>query len=262
VWLHRNRVVLASAVAGLALLILSLGSRVDIGGSHLVGPYRLVSSLPIFASLTPARLGLGLLPVAAVLIAVAFDRLSLARGPWRWPHVLGRIVVAAALLPLVPTPVPTAPGPVVPAFITSGTWRQYVDATQSVVAFPVTVRRAPTFISWSTTTADELRIANGYFVGPAAPGGAASSLSPQTRPTVALINSIAATRRVPRFTSAQREAVVDDLEYWRAALVVVPSGSHVGLFKAAATELFGPGQLVQGAWIWDVRRLTGRHGNL
>jgi hypothetical protein len=262
VWLRRNRIVLASAVAGLVLLVLSLGSRVDIGGSHLVGPYRLLSSLPIFASLTPARLGLALLPVAAVLIAVAFDRLSLARGPWRWPHVLGRIVVAAALLPLFPTPVPTEPGPVVPAFITSGTWRQYVNETQSVVAFPVTVRRAPTLISWSTATADNLRIANGYFVGPAAPGSTASSLSPQTRPTMTMINSIATTRRVPRFTSAQREAVVDDLQYWRAALVVVPSGSHVGLFKAAATELFGPGRFVEGAWIWDVRRLTGRNGNL
>ena len=261
-WLHRNRVVLASAVAGLVLLILSLGSRVDVGGSHLAGPYRLFGSLPIFASLTPARLGLALLPVAAVLIAVAVDRLSLARGPWRWPHVLGRIVVAAALLPLFPTPVPTAPGPVVPAFITTGTWRQYVNETQSVVAFPVTVRRAPTLISWSTATADDLRIANGYFLGPAAPGHSAPSLGPQTRPTVAMINSILTTRRVPRFTSAQREAVVDDLAYWHAAVVVVAPGSHVGLFKAAATELFGPGRFVQGVWIWDVRRLAGTHGSL
>ncbi len=262
VWLRRNRVVLASAIAGLVLLILSLGSHVDIGGAQLVGPYRLLRSLPVFASLTPARLGLALLPVAAVLIAVAFDRLSLARGPWRWPHVVGRIVVAAALLPLVPTPVPTAPGQIVPAFITSGTWRQYVDETQSVVAFPVTVRRAPTLISWSTATADDLRIANGYFVGPAAPGSKATSLSPRSRPTVTMINSIAVTRRVPRFTSAQREAVMDDLEYWHAALVVVPQGSHVGLFKAAATELFGPGRFVEGAWIWDVRRLIGPHGGL
>lgn len=260
VWLHRNRVVLASAIAGLVLLILSLGSRVDVGGSHLAGPYRLLSSLPIFASLTPARLGLALLPVAAVLIAVAIDRLSLARGPWRWPHVLGRIVVVAALLPLFPTPVPTAPGPVVPAFITSGAWRHYVNETQSVVAFPVTVRRAPTLISWSTATADDLRIANGYFLGPAAPGSSAPSLGPQPRPTVTLINAIATTRHVPKFTSAQRAAVVADLQYWHAALVVVAPGSHVGLFKAAATELFGPGRLVQGVWIWDVRRLAGTQG--
>ena len=233
-----------------------------VGGSELTGPYRLLGSLPIFASLTPARMGLAVLPVAAVLIAVAIDRLSLTRGPWRWPHVLGRIVVAAALLPLFPTPVPTAPGPVVPAFITSGTWRHYVDDTQSVVAFPVTVRRAPTLISWSTATADDLRVANGYFLGPAAPGSTAPSLGPQTRPTLSMINSIATTRRVPRFTSAQREAVVADLVYWHAALVVVASGSHVGLFKAAATRLFGPGKFVMGVWIWNVRRLTDARGHV
>ncbi len=262
VWLHRNRIVLASAAAGLVLLILSLGSRVDVGGLHLIGPYRLLISLPIFASLTPARMGLALLPVAAVLIAVAIDRLSLTPGPWRWPHVLGRIVVAAALLPLFPTPVPTVPGPVVPAFITSGTWRHYVDDTHSVVAFPVTVRHAPTLIAWSTATADDLRVANGYFLGPDAPGSTAPSLAPQIRPTVSMINSIATTRRVPKFTSAQRDAVVADLVYWHAGLVVVATGSHVGLFKAAATELFGPGKFVMGAWIWDVRRLTDTHGHV
>lgn len=260
-WLRRNRLVLASAVAGLVLLILSLGSRVDIGGSHLDGPYRLLGSLPIFASLTPARLGLALLPVAAVLIAVAFDQLSIARGPWRWPHVLGRIVLAAALIPLFPTPVPTARGPVVPAFITSGTWRQYVDDKHSVVAFPVTVRRAPTLIAWSTATADDLRIANGYFLGPAAPGKTEPSLAPQRRPTVTWINAIATTRHVPKFTSTQRGAILADLAYWHAALVVVTPGSHAGLFKAAATELFGPGKLMQGVWVWDVRRLTRAHGD-
>jgi hypothetical protein len=262
VWLRRNRIVLACATAGLVLLTLSLGSRVDVGGSHLIGPYRLLSSLPIFASLTPARMGLALLPVGAVLIAVAIDRLPLTRGRWRWPHLMGRIVVVAALVPLFPTPVPTEPGPVVPPFITSGTWRSYVDDTQSVVAFPVTVRHAPALISWSTATADDLRVANGYFVGPVAPGGTAASLSPRARPTVAMINSIAATRRVPRFTSAQRQAVVTDLEYWHTALVVVTPGSHFALFKAAATQLFGAGRLVQGAWIWDVRRLTDTHGHI
>jgi hypothetical protein len=41
----------------------------------------------------------------------------------------------------------------------------------------------------------------------------------------------------------------------------VTPGSHAGLFKAAATELFGPGKLMQGVWVWDVRRLTRAHGD-
>jgi len=61
---------------------------------------------------------------------------------------------------------------------------------------------------------------------------------------------------------AEKQAVVADLEYWHAALVVVTPGSHADLFKAAATELFGPGQFVQGIWIWDVRRLSGPRGGL
>jgi len=165
------------------------------------------------------------------------------------------------VLPLVPMPVPAEPARAVPNFVTSGTWRKYVDESHSVVAFPITVRLAPQLISWATATNDEMRIANGYFVGPAAPGSAKPSLSPEPRPSFDIINSIGRTHTVPTITPTERAAIIADLRYWRAALVVVTPGPNMALYRAVATELFGPAIHIQGAWIWDVRSLVDGTGS-
>ncbi|HEU0239633.1 MAG TPA: hypothetical protein VFR11_10200 [Micromonosporaceae bacterium] len=260
IWLRRNRIVLAASIAGVVLLILSLGPSVQIGGVRVFGPYRALRSLPVFASLTPTRIGLALLPVAAVLIAVAMDRLAAPPRLVSLRRILGAAAVIVAVLPLVPMPVPAEPARAVPDFVATGTWHRYVDESHSVVAFPITVRLAPQLISWSTATNDEMRIANGYFVGPAAPGSAKPSLSPEPRPSFDIINSIRRTHTVPTITPTERAAIIADLRYCRAALVVVTPGPNMPLYRAAATKLFGPATYLQGAWIWDVRGLVDRSG--
>ena len=134
VWLWRRVAVRALTAVALVFAVLSLGRTVVIGGHTVIqhGPLSLLDHLGLFDSVVPTRFGLALIPVIAILLA--FSVSAVATTSHAWLRYGWTLVLAAALLPIAPTPVLAARALPVPAFFTSGQWRQYVHDDQSVFA--------------------------------------------------------------------------------------------------------------------------------
>jgi hypothetical protein len=75
-WLRRNSIAVAAGAAALGLTLLALGPKIYFNTSRtsIPGPWALVRHLPLFDSVVPTRLSLMVLPIVAVLIALAHDR--------------------------------------------------------------------------------------------------------------------------------------------------------------------------------------------
>ncbi len=266
-YLRRSTVVLGLAVAAGVLTLLSLGARLRVDG-HLTGvpgPYRLLRSLPLFDSLVPTRLALALTPIAAILIALGTahfrnrSRRSSRMAGGRPTRALMTVVLAAALLPLLPLPLPAVGGPPIPGFVTSGLWRQYVPDGMSLVAVPLPQPYAMQAMRWSARTGDDLRLAGGYFLGPAdnsrRPGDRRAVFTPTPRPTAALWNRVAANGAVPAIGATELAEFRADIIYWRAAAIVLTQVRHQDKLIQAVSALVGRGPIwADGVWLWA---LTG-----
>ncbi|WP_246140774.1 hypothetical protein [Micromonospora olivasterospora] len=166
--------------------------------------------------------------------------------------------VAAALLPLAPTPIRAVPAWPVPAFVADGGWRPYVPAGRTLVPVPpVTGAGASPATFWSARTGLAFPAPGGYFIGPRSAGDATARWGAPDRPTSLLLRRVAETGEVPVVTDADRRQAVADLRHWRAA-VLVQGGLHRGdAVRRTVDQLVGPGREVDGAWVWDVRALAG-----
>ncbi|MFI2667195.1 hypothetical protein [Micromonospora carbonacea] len=166
--------------------------------------------------------------------------------------------VAAALLPLAPTPIRTVPTWPVPAFVADGGWRAYVPAGRTLVPVPpVTGAGVSPATFWSARTGLAFTAPGGYFIGPSAAADPTARWGAPDRPTAALLRRAAETGETPVVTDADRRQAVADLRHWRAA-VLVQGGLHRGeAVRRTVDALVGPGREVDGAWVWDVRPLVG-----
>ena len=110
IWAGRRRLVFACVAAGLVMGALSLGPEVVLGGTRtaIPGPYALIGGLPVVDGALPMRFALALLPIVATLLVLAVDRALRSSGRARR---LVPLAVGVALLPLFPTPLPTAGRP-------------------------------------------------------------------------------------------------------------------------------------------------------
>jgi hypothetical protein len=269
IWLWRRPLVRALAGCGLLFALLSLGTQVRVDGTAtgIPGPYRLVAGLPLLDLAVPARFALICVPVLGILVALSLDRVRAARpgtgsDPAAGPAVPVRLLwagaVAAALLPLFPTPIRTVPARPVPAFVADGGWRAYVPAGRTLVAVPpITGAGLSPVMFWSARTGLAFRAPGGYFIGPSAPDDPAARWGAPDRPTGALLRRVAETGAVPVVTDADRRQAVEDLRHWRAALVVQGGLAHGDPVRRTVDELLGPGRQLDGAWVWDVRSLVG-----
>jgi hypothetical protein len=247
----------ATAVAGLALLVASLGTRLRVAG-HVTGvplPFALVHHLPLIDLVSVVRFGMVAAVVAGVLLALAADRVP------DWPRrgrMLFRTGLVLALVPLIPKPLPVHPADPLPPFLAEGTWRQYVTGDRTLVPVPlpeVTTGRAG--MRWAALTGLEFPVPRGYFMGPNDPPRdlTGSWVAPH-RYTSDLLRRITFTGQPPVVDDAVRERVRADLAYWRAAVVVlVPDSAHGDVLLATLTAALGPPTLVGGVRIWDVRSL-------
>ncbi|WP_343450181.1 hypothetical protein [Micromonospora oryzae] len=267
VWLWRRPLVRALAAVGLLAALFSLGDtvRVDGASTGLPGPYRLLAGVPLLDLVVPARFALICVPVLGVLVALSLDRaLALAPvgGGTESAGVPVRLLwggaVAAALLPLAPTPIRTVPTWPVPAFVADGGWRAYVPTGRTLVPVPpVTGAGVSPATFWSARTGLAFTAPGGYFIGPGAAADPTAHWGAPDRPTAALLRRAAETGEVPVVTDADRRQAVADLRHWRAA-VLVQGGLHRGeAVRRTVDALVGPGREVDGAWVWDVRPLVG-----
>lgn len=264
-WLRRELLVRAMAVAGVVLALLSLGPAVHLFGHHLPvpGPWRLVEHVPVLGLMQPGRFALGVIPLVGVLLAVATDRMGELRA--EVPGVPLRAawygLLLAVLLPILPTPLAVT-GDSTPEFITSGEWRSYVPPGSTLVPVPLPTATRTSSMRWAARADIGFALPQGYFLGPTSASDATVHLGAVPRPTSVLLARVAQLRVPATVSAADRARAIDDLRYWRAAVVVLPggpeSGTSVGDTEGALwitlKDLLGASPTwVDGVWVWDVR---------
>ncbi|MBO4208176.1 hypothetical protein GSF22_19505 [Micromonospora echinofusca] len=260
VWLRREVVVRALAFTALFFAVLSLGERVSWWDRELVtGPWEWLVRLPLLDAVVPTRFGLITTVAIGLLLALAVDR-ALAL-PVADPRTVRTVVVAAlvvALLPIVPMPLQVVSRPAVPDFVTSGQWRRYVAADQTLVPVPVPSMGATHGMRWAASQNLDFKIPGGYFLAPRSGNtGDAGRFGGRPSGIGDLLAEVAATGRAENLDDRRRRRALDELRHWRAAILVLPvDQQHAGPLRRTVEQIAGPARREQDVWMWDVRSLT------
>jgi hypothetical protein len=278
IWLWRRPAVTAAAATIVVMLWLSLGPKVQSHGDKTGLPalYGLLDSFPVIDGALPSRFALAAVPAIAALLVFATDRALLLGRMLReqrskrqarrvragrqagWPPrpVIGWIVpaaVAVALLPIMPTPLPTASRAPVPQFIAGGHWRDCVRPGGVLVPVPLPDPTDAETLSWAATANAEFGVPEGTFIAPYGSRGRASvGVHPQ--PTSRLLAKVEQTGKVPAVTDGLRAQARSDASYWRASCVVLASGkaavTHADALRRSLDALYGPSRHIVDAWVW------------
>jgi hypothetical protein len=266
-WMRRNVAVVTLGAVALLFAAMSLGPRIYLNGINtgVPGIWSVLHSVPVLNSAVPTRWALAIAPVVGILLALGCQRASdlvkaqpSARGPVRVAMITA---VAMALVPLVPTPLETAPMAPVPEFVTSGAWKQYVDDNHTVVSLPLPDSSYPDPLRWSAYTHQDMRIASAYALlpnqNPLDPTDKTALFSPPWRPTSGLMASIKEGNPTPEITDTRREMTLADLRYWKAGVIVLtPQERDIEMLRAMSDLLGFQPSWTGGAWIWNVRNLV------
>ncbi|MEV5980681.1 dolichyl-phosphate beta-glucosyltransferase [Streptomyces sp. NPDC052114] len=256
--LWERAVVKALAVTVVAAALLSLGPkfRVPLTDVVLPGPWALLSDRPLFESVIESRVAMVCAPALGMLLALALA--GLLRAPQRALRYGGLVAVALALLPIVPAPLKAVDRVDVPPFIADGTWRTYLGEGETLVPIPVPDPANAEGLHWQTTAGLGFRIPGGYFNGPWGPDRV-GIYGPSPRNTSNLLRDVKSVGRVPKITPAWRAAARQDLEFWKAGVLVLAPQPHETELRETVDALVGRrGKWVGGVWIWDLHRGSQR----
>jgi hypothetical protein len=223
--LHRSPVVGVGATMLVVSMVLSLGSRLRVGGhpTPVRLPWIAIESLPLLWNMVPARFALFTAMFAGLLLAVAVDGLWWGGGRLRRSLAVATALVVLAFLvpaaPLRPSPVVATP----PFFTTSALTRLPRDQVALVVPFP-RKGRANQAMRWQADAGMWFKMPGGYFAGQGADGAAVREAPPST--TSLALNRIERGGRPPRLTPALREQLAQDFARWRVRSVVLGPMPH------------------------------------
>ncbi|BCJ45531.1 glycosyl transferase [Actinoplanes ianthinogenes] len=257
--LWQNAAARSAAIAGLVLLLASMGPRLQVAGvrTAIPLPFGLISHVPVIDLVSVSRFAMVPATIAGILLALAADKID-DYSPVRRRRFWAGMTLA--LVPLFPTPAPVVQGDPLPEFLTAGTWKQYVPEGRTLVPVPLPeVTTGRTAQRWATLENLDFAVPRGYFMGPAnPPDDRTGSWRAPVRPTSELLAMVQATGIRPVISEGEREQIRADLVYWRAAVVVlIPQAPNVAALRATLTDALGKPQLVGGVEIWDVRALVG-----
>lgn len=219
VWLWQRPLVKTLAVTAGVFFLLSLGENLMVGrrGTGVPLPWLLLGKLPLFNHVITVRLALVLVPIMGALLALTVGLIKeIGEARVRRLAALGLV---AALVPILPVPIPARPRPPVPDFITTGEWRNWVPPGKSLVTIPLTSEEFPSAMEWQRSSSD-FKLAGGYFLGPDDTGRARFGARP--RPTAAAMREVYKTGRVPVVTDTMRRQFREDAAYWNASAFVLP----------------------------------------
>ncbi|WFE50239.1 hypothetical protein [Micromonospora sp. WMMD1155] len=251
IWAGRRRLVFACVVAGLAMGALSLGPEVVFGGTRtaIPGPYAVIGGLPVVDGALPMRFALALLPIIATLLVLAVDRALRSTGRARR---LVPLAVGAALLPIFPTPLPTAERPDVPEFVSGGHWRQCVRPGGVLVPVPLPTPKEPWPMRWATAADAAFGLPEGFFIGPYGRGGTAA-MGTFKQPTSALLADVARRGDQPAIGDEQRRQAARDADFWGASCVALSDDApHAESLRSTLEQLYGPATRIADVWTWRV----------
>jgi hypothetical protein len=258
VLLWRSVAARAAAVAGLVLLVVSMGPNLRVAGqdTSIPLPFGLVSHVPIIDLVSVTRFAMVTATVVGVLLALAADRVTAL------PHrrrVAFWIALTVALVPVFPKPLPVVEATPLPAFISDGMWRSYVSEDRSLVTVPLPdVTTGREGMRWAALSGLDFKVPRGYFMGPAdPPENDTGSWSAAPRFTSNLLWRAREYGQRPQLSTVDRANAVRDLIYWRAAVVVlVPGSRNEAVLRDTLVDLLAaqPEQ-VGGVLLWDVRDL-------
>jgi hypothetical protein len=264
---RRSLIVRVTTIVGLAFAVIASGPslRYDTQVTSIPMPYRWFDQLPLVQYMYPSRWSYAVIGAVAVLLAVATDVLVRSEVALPVPGLRFRtlwwVLVALALVPIVPRPMPTMAPPHVPHFITSGGWRPYVDDQHTMVTVP-----APGNVIglkamlWSATSIDEVKMVRGYFLGPNKDGK--GTFGTAHRHLSIWMELVYKGKPLGSTMDDVKILTREDLRYWHAAILVLDETEHNGQqLRQFITEATGmTPSLVDGVWLWDVRPIVdGAH---
>jgi hypothetical protein len=201
----------------------------------------------------PTRFALAMIPMIAVLLAVALD--SALRGGPRL-RLLVPLAILVALVPIAPRPLATHDRAPVPKFFTGGYWRSCVRPGGVLVPVPLPDALDPDAMRWAAAADDSFAIPQGFFIGPYADNGQASvGIFP--RSTSQLLDRVNKSGVAADVTDDDRTRAREDVAYWHASCVVLAhrdpadSDSEQAL-RATLDGLFGTGDQVADVYVWHV----------
>ncbi|MFB9239853.1 hypothetical protein ACFFWC_30745 [Plantactinospora siamensis] len=262
VWLRRDRIVRALAATGLIFAVLSLGERVSYWHRGSVwGPWDVLVRAPLLDAVVPTRFGLITTVTIGVLLAKAVERAqTLQTGDRRAVRGVTAAALAIALVPILPIPLVETARPAVPRFITSGQWKPYVAADQTLVPIPVPGMGHTNGMRWAAAADLGFKIPGGYFLAPRNGNtGDPGRFGGRPSGVGELLDDVASTGRSVRPGERQRRRALDELRYWRAAILVLPVNEHnADALRATVEQIAGPARRQSDVWLWDVRPLTAR----
>lgn len=172
----------------------------------------------------------------------------------RWRLWLAAAVSVAAIAPLVPAQLPAARVPALPAGWSAAFAALRLPAGARVLVVPVPNGGLTNAMRWQATSAVDISIIGGYFMGPAWNGQAYIG-GAGFRPTASYLDTLwlrtpiskqsenAAMSPAPRPSAAQVRA---DLAFWRPAAVVAQASPNTALGRYLMTIL-GPPSIVRGS---------------
>jgi hypothetical protein len=246
---RRSPVVRVGAAMLVVCMVLSLGSRLRVGGlvTPVPLPWTVVESLPVLWHMVPARLALFTALFAGLLLAVALEDLWV--GSWR-RRVLAVVAAVLALAFLVPSaPLQSAPVVATPPFFTGPAVTTLPrDGVALVVPFPQKGRDNQAMV-WQARAGMWFKMPGGYFVGPGPDGGTLREAPPTT--TSRVLDRIRREGRPPDLTPALRRRIAADLARWRVASVVLGPMPHRRAMAGFLTDLLGrPPEPLAGVDLW------------
>jgi phage tail protein X len=225
-------------------------------------PYAPLTHLPLFDSALPARFALVVAGVIGIVLAFAVDRLLTVRpAPGPRAAVVGAF--ALALVPVVPTPLLVTTRSPEPAFIASGTWKNYVSDGGVISSLPFANNGSADAQRWQAYTmargGEHFRIPDGYFLGPGGENGVGQIGAPW-RHTDWLLLRASRYGYVDEIDDLDRERARQDFDYWGIEAVFLANqitGADGPDFRAAveitARELLGEPERVDDVLVWRIR---------
>lgn len=238
-----------AGLAALVVTILSLGPNLRVNGydTGFPLPWRVFGSLPLLDHLLPARLMLFTFLLAALVVAIAVDRVRWEGRPRRLlPAGVAGVAIGVTLMPNLAYPSTPVP---VPSFFTNGSVNLIPEGSVALLA-PIQQLYPAEPMLWQAEADLHFRIPHGYFFAPDE-NGEPTYGSPFSVLSV-MMYRVQINGEQPELTPDVRRALADDLRMRDVQSVIVGPMNNQDQMVRFFTELFGQSpQAFDRVFLWQ-----------